>query len=49
MLEFLAKALRIAVRFDLQKDQEKVARQQRWEDEYFWQGRKGTPGEWPGR
>lgn len=49
MLEFLSKALQIATRFDRQKDRAKPARQPCWEDEYFWQGRKNTPGERRGR
>lgn len=49
MLEILARSFLIATRSDMREDREKLARQRRWEDEYFWQGRSGTPGEWRGR
>lgn len=44
MLGILARSFLIATRTDLQERRETLLQQRRWEDEYFWQGRSGTPG-----
>ena len=44
MLEILARSFLIATRGDLREDRENLIRQRRWEDAYFWQGRRGSGG-----
>ncbi|MDZ4310767.1 MAG: hypothetical protein U1A24_09470 [Cypionkella sp.] len=57
MLGILAAAFGVATRthhpsapqIDNRTSREKLAAQRRWDDEYFWQGRSGTPGDGYGR
>lgn len=57
MLGILAAAFGVATRTDhpsapqtdRRTSREKLVAQRRWEDEYFWQGRSGTPGDGPHR
>ncbi|WP_156317390.1 hypothetical protein [Cypionkella psychrotolerans] len=57
MLGILAAAFGVATRtdhpsapqIDHRTSREKLVAQRRWDDEYFWQGRSGTPGDGHGR
>lgn len=57
MLGILAAAFGVATRtghpsapqIDRRTSREKLAAQRRWDDEYFWQGRSGTPSDGYGR
>jgi hypothetical protein len=57
MLGILAAAFGVATRTDpasapqtdRRTSREKLIAQKQWEDEYFWQGRSGTPGDGPHR
>ncbi|MDB5658785.1 MAG: hypothetical protein JWS10_1400 [Cypionkella sp.] len=47
MLGILAAAFGYATRTDTRTSREKIVEQRRLEEEYFWQGRKTLPSEWP--
>ena len=57
MLGILAAAFSVATRtghpsapqIDRRTSREKLAAHRRWDDEYFWQGRRGTLGDGHGR
>lgn len=57
MLGILAAAFGVATRTDhpsapqtdRRTSREKLAAQRRWDDEYFWQGRRGTHSDGDGR